>query len=49
MNLLHTCVQNFKPIHCLLLKLFSIIEQVLENSGKKHGKMDVKGKYHNFW
>ena len=48
-NLLHTCVQNFRPIPCLLFKLCSIIEQVLENSGKKHCIMNIKGKYHNFW
>ena len=34
-SLLHTYVQNFRPIHCLLFKLCSIIEQVLENSDKK--------------
>ena len=48
-NLLHTCVENFRPIHCLLFKLYSIIEQVLENSGKKHCIMGIKQKYHNFW
>ena len=48
-NLLHTYVQNFRPIHSLLFKLCSIIEQVLENLGKKHCIMDIKGKYHNFW
>ena len=33
---------NFSQIHCLLFKLCSIIEQVLENSGKKHCIMDLK-------
>ena len=43
-NVLHTYVQNFRHIHCLLFKLCSIIEQVLENSGKKHCIMKRKRK-----
>ena len=47
--LFHTCEQNFRPIQCLLFKLCSIIEQVLdENSGKKHCIMGIKEKHYNF-